>query len=53
MTYPSIDQLIDLTSGNTGIGLCAVAFARRCGAIILMPDIMSVERHMLMKAMES
>ncbi len=42
--------IIEPTSGNTGIGLCAVAAARGYRAMIVMPDTMSVERQMLMKA---
>lgn len=42
--------IIEPTSGNTGIGLAAVAATRGYRTVIVMPDTMSAERQMLVKA---
>ena len=42
--------IIEPTSGNTGIGLCAVAAARGYKCVIVMPDTISIERQKLMTA---
>lgn len=42
--------IIEPTSGNTGIAIAALAAAHGCKAVIVMPDTMSRERQLLIKA---